>query len=147
MSSADSKAGFTLIETMAVMMIIAMVSSLIVMFIPGTGRSGLKAVTMNTVALLRRERLGAILTGTDRHVSLDGEQRLLIGDSGDRVVIPRDVSVNILGADALWSGRLAVAAFHADGASSGGALRFSREGAEYEIHINWYTGGVAVEAH
>ncbi len=147
MSSADAKAGFTLIEMMAVMMIIAMVSALVVMFIPGTGRSGLKAVTMNTVALLRRERLGAILTGTDRHVSLDGEQRILVGDNGDRVFIPRDVSVNILGADAIWSGRLAVAAFHADGASSGGALRFSREGAEYEVHVNWYTGGVSVETH
>jgi general secretion pathway protein H len=129
------------------MMIIALVASLAVTLIPGTGRAGLKAVTMNTVALLRRERLGAILSGTDRHVSLDGQQRLLIGDSGDRVVIPRDVSVNILGADAIWSGRLAVAAFHADGASSGGALRFSRDGAAYEVHVNWYSGGVSVETH
>jgi general secretion pathway protein H len=143
----NPKAGFTLIEMMAVMMIIAMVSSLVVMFIPGTGRAGLKAVVMNTVALLRRERLGAILTGSDRHVSLDGEQRILVGDSGDKVLIPSDVTVNILGADALWSGRLAVAAFHPDGASSGAALRFSREGVMYEVHVNWYTGGVAVETH
>ncbi len=128
------------------MMIIAMVASLSVMFIPGTGRAGLKAVVMNTAALLRRERQGSILTGRDRHVSLDSEQRMLIGDSGDRVVIPPDVAVNILGESAIWSGRLAVAAFHADGASSGAALRFSREGVMYEVHVNWYTGGVTIEA-
>jgi general secretion pathway protein H len=145
MFSAEHKSGFTLIEMMAVMMIIAMVASLAITLIPGTGRAGLKAVVMNSVALLRRERLGAILTGSDRHIALDGEQRILIGDSGDRVVIPRDVTVNILGTDALWSGRLAVAAFHADGASSGAALRFSRDGAMYEVHVNWYTGGVTVE--
>jgi general secretion pathway protein H len=143
---ASSKAGFTLIEMMAVMMIIALVASLVVTFIPGTGRAGLKAITMDTVALLRRERQGAILTGSDRHVSLDGERRILIGDGGDEVVIPSDVTVDVLGANAIWSGRLAVAAFHADGASSGAALKLSREGVAYEIHVNWYTGGVAVEA-
>jgi general secretion pathway protein H len=145
MPSTELKAGFTLIEMMAVMMIVALVSSLIVAMIPGTGRSGLKALVMNTVALLRRERLGAILTGSDRHVSLDGERRIFIGESGDEVVIPSDVVVNILGANALWSGRLAVASFHPDGGSSGAALKFSREGVEYEVRVNWYTGGVAVE--
>jgi len=145
MPSTELKAGFTLIEMMAVMMIVALVSSLVVAMIPGTGRSGLKALVMNTVALLRRERLGAILTGSDRHVSLDGERRIFIGESGDEVVIPSDVVVDILGANALWSGRLAVASFHPDGGSSGAALKFSREGVEYEVRVNWYTGGVAVE--
>ncbi len=150
MSSVDREAcstsGFTLIEMLAVMMIIALVSSLVVMFVPGTGRGGLKAIVMDSAALLRRERLSAMLMRRDSHVALDGEARVLIGDSGEQVVIPRDVSLDILGADAVWGGRRAVAAFHPDGASSGAALRFSREGAAYEIRVNWYSGGVAVEA-
>jgi general secretion pathway protein H len=52
--------------------------------------------------------------------------------------------VNVLGANELWSGRLAVARFHPDGASSGAVLRFSREGAKYEVRVNWYTGGVTI---
>jgi general secretion pathway protein H len=150
MSSGDPEAcstsGFTLIEMLAVMMIIALVASLVVMFVPGTGRSGLKAIVMDSAALLRRERMSAMLMRRDRHVALDGESRVLIGDSGTQVLIPRDVTLDILGADAVWDGRLAVAAFHPDGASSGATLRFSREGAAYEIRVNWYTGGVAVEA-
>jgi general secretion pathway protein H len=141
----DRGAGFTLIEVIAVMLIIALVASLAVTMMPGTGRAGLKALTLQTAALLRRERLGAMLTGHDREVSLDGERRVLVGDGGDIVALPRDIVLDILGADELWSGRQAVVRFHPDGASTGAVLKLSREKAEYEIRVNWYTGGVAIE--
>jgi general secretion pathway protein H len=140
----DRGAGFTLIEVIAVMLIIALVASLAATMMPGTGRAGLKALTLQTASLLRRERLGAILAGRDREVSLDGERRVLVGDGGDIVALPRDVVLDILGADALWSGRQAVVRFHPDGASTGAVLKLSREKAEYEIRVNWYTGGVAI---
>jgi general secretion pathway protein H len=140
----DRGAGFTLIEVIAVMLIIALVASLALTMMPGTGRAGLKALTLQTASLLRRERLGAILTGSDREVSLDGERRVLVGDGGDIVVLPRDIVLDILGADALWSGRQAVVRFHPDGASTGAVLKLSREKAEYEIRVNWYTGSVAI---
>jgi general secretion pathway protein H len=140
----DRGAGFTLIEVMAVMLIIALVASLAVTMMPGTGRAGLKALTMQTASLLRRERLGAILTGRDREVSLDGERRILVGDGGDIVALPRDITLDILGVDALWSGRQAVVRFHPDGASTGAVLKLSREKAEYEIRVNWYSGSVAI---
>jgi general secretion pathway protein H len=137
-------AGFTLIEVTAVMLIIALVASLAISIVSGTGRPGLKAVALQTASLLRRERLGAILTGRDREVSLDSKQRILVGDGGDVVALPRDITVDILGIDALWSGRQAVVRFHPDGGSTGAVLKLSREKAEYEIRVNWYTGGVAV---
>ncbi|WP_426527847.1 prepilin-type N-terminal cleavage/methylation domain-containing protein [Bradyrhizobium sp. McL0615] len=142
--SSDRRAGFTLIEVVAVMLIIALVASLAVTMMPGTGRGGLKALTLETAALLRRERLGAVLTGRDRQVSLDGERRVLVGDGGNVLAIPRDVVLDVLGIDALWSGRQAVVRFTPDGASTGAVLKFSRENAEYEIRVNWYTGGVAI---
>jgi general secretion pathway protein H len=140
----DRGAGFTLIEVIAVMLIIALVASLALTHMPGTGRAGLRALTLQTASLLRRERLGAILTGRDREVSLDGERRLLVGDGGDIVALPRDVALDILGVDALWSGRQAVVRFHPDGASTGAVMKLSREKAGYEIRVNWYTGGIAI---
>ena len=77
-------------------------------------------------------------------MSVDGEQRVLVGDGGGVVAVPRDVVLDILGIDALWSGRQAVVLFHPDGASTGAVLKLSREKAEYEIRVNWYTGGVAI---
>jgi general secretion pathway protein H len=144
--SFDREGGFSLIEVVAVMLIIAMVAGLAVTFTRRTGRPQLKAVALETAALFRRERLGAVLTGRDRRVSLDGKRRVLIGDGGDIVAIPKDVAVNILGIDQQWSGRQAVVGFHPDGASSGTVLTLSRQGAEYEVRVNWYTGGVAIES-
>jgi general secretion pathway protein H len=140
----DRRAGFSLIEVVAVMLIIALVASLAVTIMPGTGRGRLKALTLEIAALLRRERLGAVMTGRERQVSVDGEQRVLIGDGGDVVAVPRDVVLDILGIDALWSGRQAAVRFQPDGASTGAVLKLSREKAEYEIRVNWYTGGVAI---
>ena len=113
------KSGFTLIEVLAVMLIIALVASFVVPLTSGTGRGKLKALTLEIAVLLRRERLGAILTRRDRQVSLDGERRALVGDGGDVIAVPPDVVVDVLGANELWSGRVAVVRFHPDGASSG----------------------------
>jgi len=144
LASRTRNAGFTLIEVVAVMLIIALLSGLAVAFMSGTGRAQLKAVALDTAALFRRERLGAVLTGRNRVVSLDGEHRSLVGDGGHVVAVPRDVAVDVLGVDEQWSGRRMVVRFHPDGSSSGTVLRLSRQGTEYEIRVNWYTGGVAV---
>jgi general secretion pathway protein H len=143
-SVADRRAGFTLIEVAAVMLIIALVASLAVTLMHGTGRGQLKALTLQVAALLRRERLGAVMTGRERRVAVDGERRALVGDSGTVVTIPHDVELDILGIDASWSGRQAVVRFLPDGASTGAVLKLSREKAEYELSVNWYTGAVAV---
>ena len=144
MSRAEQQAGFTLIEVMAVMLIIALVSALALTTMRGTGRAQLYAVSLQTAALMRRERLGAILTASSRQVSLDGRDRVLWGDGGSQVRIPADVVVDILGNDTVRSGRLAVVRFQPDGASTGAVLRLSREQATYEVSVNWYTGSVVV---
>jgi general secretion pathway protein H len=146
MSNIDRQAGFSLIEVVAVMAIIALVASLVISATPGTGRAGLKAVTLRIATLFRRERMRAILDRDVGRVSLDGERRLLVGDGGGTVAIPKDVTVNVLGADAVSSGQLAIVRFEPDGESSGAVLRLSREQAGYEIRVNWFTGGVAVSA-
>jgi general secretion pathway protein H len=144
MWSTSRSDGFTLLEMVAVMAIIALAASLTMTTISGTGRVQLKAVVMRTATLLRHERLSAILTGQVRQVSLDGQSRNFVGDSGETVAIPRDVTLDLLGSDEEWSGRRAVVRFYPDGASTGAALKLSREKAGYDIRVNWYTGSVAV---
>ena len=146
MSSTEREAGFTLLELTAVMLIVALVASLAVATTTGTGRAGLKAATLQAAGLMRRERMGAIMGGHARRVALDGVHRLLVGDGGDAVAIPRDVTVDVLGADAVWNGRQAVVRFDPDGGSTGAVLRLSHEKAGYDIRVNWYTGSVAIES-
>lgn len=143
-SITGSSTGSTLIEMMAVMLIIAMLASLVVATVPGSGRANLKALTLQTAALLRRERLAAILTGQSRLVSLDGHARTIVGQAGT-IAIPPDVLVDVTGVDELWSGRRAVVRFEPDGASSGAVLKLSWENVRYEVDVNWYNGRVAVD--
>jgi general secretion pathway protein H len=144
MSRSDRRAGFTLLEMMAVILIVALVASLVITTMSGTGRGGLEAIALKSAALLRQERLGAIVGGRPHRVSLDGETRMLVGEGGSAVAIPSDVAVDITGTDAIWAGRLAVVRFDPDGASTGAVLRFSRQQAGYEVRVNWYTGSVDV---
>ena len=88
------------------MLIIALLASLVVTLTPGTGRAQLKALALETAALLRRERVDAILTGRAREVFVDNERRALVGDGRAFVVIPRDVVLDILGVDELSLGRV-----------------------------------------
>ena len=101
---------------------------------------------MQTAALLRRERLAALMTGQSRRISLDRAERILAGDGGESVAIPPDVVLDVVGADETWSGRQMVVRFEPDGASTGAALSLSWEGVRYDIDVNWYSGRVAVEA-
>jgi len=143
---AARNAGFTLIEMQAVLLIIVLIAGLAVTMMPGSGRTQVKAAALQTAALFRRERLRAILTAREREVSVDGTARAFVGDGGDRVAIPRDVTVDILGVDEQGSGQQTVVRFLPDGASSGTVVKLSREGIAYEIRVNWYTGGVALES-
>jgi general secretion pathway protein H len=144
--SIDPQAGSTLIEVMAVMLIIALVASLAVTTVPGTGRAKLKALALETAALLRRERLGAVLTGQSRRISLDRAERILAGEGGETVAIPPDVVLDVVGADETWLGRQVVVRFMPDGASTGAALSLSWEGVRYDVNVNWYSGRVAIAA-
>jgi general secretion pathway protein H len=132
---------------MAVMMIVALASALALSMAPGTGRAGLKASVLETVALLRRERQSAMLSGRHRDIGLDPKARVLIGESGGIVRLPQDVAFEILGMDAYWGVLRAVVRFHPDGASTGAVLRFTRDRATYEVRVNWLTGGVGIDAN
>ena len=79
------------------MLIVALIATLAMPSGRGTGRGQLKALALETADLMRRERIGAVLTRRLRHVSVDGDARMLVGDGGRRVAIPADVVLDVLG--------------------------------------------------
>ena len=131
-----SMAGSTLIEMMAVMLIIAMLASLVVATVPGTGRGSLKALTLqNRSAAATRATCGDSHRAEPPRVARRQYAHDRRAGRYDRD--PRDVRVDVIGVNELWSGRQAVVRFEPDGASTGSVLKFSWENVRYEVDVNW----------
>ena len=121
--------GFTLLETVCVMAIIAMLAAVLLPLLPrATSRPRLEAYAMETAALLNRDRTAAMRTRLPVSTKVDG--RAIRSGSSPRVVhIPDDVSV-----DAVLPQRCADAparrtiSFFATGMSCGGTITLSRLG-------------------
>jgi general secretion pathway protein H len=137
--------GFTLLETVCVMAIIAMLAAVFLPLLPrATSRPRLEAYAMETAALLNRDRTAAMRTRLPVSTKVDG--RAIRSGSSPRVVqIPDDVSVDAVlpqrCADALTRRTIS---FFATGMSCGGTITLSRLGAGYEVRVNWVTGGIEV---
>jgi general secretion pathway protein H len=137
--------GFTLLETVCVMAIIAMLAAVLLPLLPrATSRPRLEAYAMETAALLNKDRTAAMRTRLAVSTQVDG--RAIRSGSSPRVVrIPDDVSV-----DAVLPQRCAdvparhTISFFATGMSCGGTITLSRLGAGYEVRVNWVTGGIEV---
>ena len=137
--------GFTLLETVCVMAIIAMLAAVMLPLLPrATSRPRLEAYAMETAALLNRDRTAAMRSRLAVSTKVDG--RSIRSGSSQRVVrIPDDVSI-----DAVLPQRCNEAparqtiSFFATGMSCGGTITLSRLGAGFEVRVNWVTGGVEI---
>ncbi len=139
--------GFTLIETVCVLAIIALLAAVVLPAIPrGTSRSSLEAYAMETAALLKGDRTAAIQTGSTIKTELSPVSRTVrSGASGRTVQLPGDVAFNAVLADqcAGQASRMTIQ-FLPSGMSCGGTIFLSRPGAGFEIRVNWLTGGVEI---
>jgi general secretion pathway protein H len=144
---AGAQDGFTLLETVCVVAIIAMLAAILLPILPReTSRPRLEAYAVETASLLNGDRTAAIRRRTSISTQVDANTRSIRSGSSGRVVqIPNDVSI-----DALLPQRCNDApAFHAisffaTGMSCGGSIALSRLGAGYEIRVNWLTGGIEI---
>jgi len=141
--------GFTLIEIVCVVAILAILAAMIMPQLPrGTSRARLESYAIATAALLKADRNAAIRTGTSVATEIDAAARLVRSGASERFVrVPDDVDL-----DALLSARCSerragrTIRFFSSGMSCGGVIALSRQNVSYEVRVNWMTGGVEVAA-
>jgi general secretion pathway protein H len=142
-----SAAGFTLIEVVCVLAIIALLVSLVLPAIPrATSRARLEAYAVEVAATLTADRNAAIRRHTTIATSLDAVARTIrSGSSADRIQLPRDVAFDALLAQTC-NGRSAGATidFFPSGMSCGGTVQLRRGNIGYQVRVNWLTGGAEV---
>jgi general secretion pathway protein H len=139
--------GFTLLEMVCVLAIIALLSAVLLPFVPReTSRSRLQAFALQTAALLKTDRNAAIRRGTSVATLVDAEARAIrSGASRAAILIPNDVRFDaVLPQTCEQRAALSNISFFANGTSCGGTIALTRFDAGYEIRVNWLTGRIEV---
>jgi general secretion pathway protein H len=140
-------AGFTLIEMMCVLAIIALLAGIVLPAIPrATSGPRLEAYALQAASILTADRNAAIRRHAVVATVLDSSARTIRSGAGaGRVEFPRDVVFDALLARTC-NGRAVGATidFLPDGMSCGGAVGLLRGNSGYQIRVNWLTGGVEV---
>jgi general secretion pathway protein H len=140
-------AGFTLIEVVCALAIIALVAALVLPAIPrGTSRARLEAYALEVATLLTADRNAAIRRHAEVATVLDASGGAIHSGAGaDRILLPRDVAFDALLASTC-NGRKAGATidFFPSGMSCGGTIQLRRGDIGFQVRVNWLTGGAEV---
>ena len=134
--------GFTLVELLAVMVIIALVLGLIATSISRSiSGAESRVAARKMVAALRYTRTRAIIHKTETVFMVDTEARSYQAPGKDQVVLPEGIDVLLTTATSeLTSEAAGGIRFFPDGGSTGGHVDLIVRGREYRVDVAWLTG-------
>lgn len=139
----QSEAGFTLVELLVAMAIVALgiVIAVPILSDPSPG-ARVKAAAHQLVTALREARSEAILRNAEVVVMLDVERRAFRTVPGSRQrALPSDIELAMAASEAeRLGGSSAGIRFFPDGSSTGGRITLSKAGASYDVTVPWLTG-------
>src|SRR5215475_14163653 len=141
----SSERGFTLLEMVCVIALVAMVATVLLPFVPRhTSRARLQAYALEAATLLKADRNAAIRSGADVSTQVDAPSRAIRSGATSRTIrIPDDVRFDaLLPRTCQQRAVLSTISFFADGMSCGGAITLARLDVAYEIRVNWLAGRI-----
>jgi general secretion pathway protein H len=145
--SNEAQRGFTLLEMVCVVAVIAMLAAVLLPLIPRqTSRSRLEAYAVQTATLLKADRNAAIRRQSDVATLVDATTRSIhSGATAAMISIPEDVHFDaLLPQTCRQRAALSTISFFADGMSCGGTIALSRLDTGYEVRVNWLTGRIEI---
>ncbi len=146
-SGRNAEAGFTLVEMVCVIAIIAMLAAILLPHISrATSRPRLEGYAVETASLLKADRTAAMRRRVAIATQVDASERYLRSGSTGRILrVPDDVTFSAtLPLRCNDRPAFSTISFFATGMSCGGTIVLSRLGAAYEIRVNWLTGGIEI---
>lgn len=145
--SRTTERGFTLLEMVCVIALVAMLAAVLLPFLPRhTSRARLQAYALQAANLLKADRNAAISRGINVSTLVDARSRAIrSGASADLIRIPDDMRFDaLLPESCRHRAALSTISFFADGTSCGGTIALTRLDASYEIRVNWLTGRIEI---
>jgi len=146
MHARDAQAGFTLLEVLMVLLLIAAASALTAAVITN-GFSGmrLRADAKEIAAQLRYTRAQAIATGAPQRFLIDPAAHTWTAPNERGGTIDPKFGVTFTGAREVQPVRgIGAIVFFSDGASTGGRVQLSAKEAAWNVDVQWLTGEVKV---
>ena len=139
--------GFTLIEVIAVLVLIAVVvGSIAFSFSKSLGGAKIRSSVKDVVAALRYTRGQAIVKGEEKALEVDVEARTYQAPGKNPVTLPEGLDMKLLTAQSELTedgkGRIR---FYPDGSSTGGRVTILRDTKEWRVEVAWLTGEVRLE--
>jgi general secretion pathway protein H len=141
-----ASAGFTLIEILVVISLVAGLTVILMMSMNG-GMNGmrLRSEARTIASELRRARSQAISTGTVQAFRIVPEDRTWTGAKDRKGEIPKPLIVTFTGVrQVLERDGEGVILFFEDGASTGGRIQLKHERAALNVDVAWLTGEVSL---
>ena len=147
MPSSSAQRGFSLIELVAVLVLVAIALSLVsVAFTKSLDNAKVQAASRDLVAALRYTRGQAIVKGEQAALDIDLQNNTYQAPGKQIVRLPHEMRMTLLTADSeqtgATSGRIR---FFPDGASTGGHISVFLGQREWRINVSWLTGEVVRE--
>lgn len=139
--------GFTLVELMVVMVIIALVMGLVATSLSRSVSSAeARAATRKLVANLRYTRTKAIVDKQEKTFSVDVENRSYMAPGRKQVTLPKGIELTLTTARSeMTSENVGGIRFFPDGGSTGGHIEMYVNGREYRVDVAWLTGEATLQ--
>jgi general secretion pathway protein H len=135
-----SNRGFTLVEMLVVLAIMAVTVAVSLPFVRKSGDvRSLEATAQLIAARLRQTQAESVGTNSERFFKIDLKNATLLEP---KYALPGGTNLHIETAEGQIIGDLAAIRFFADGSSTGGKITLNRGDNKIELDINWLDGAV-----
>ena len=143
----DLNRGFTLVEIMVVLVIVALMMALVGSSISrNISGAQMRTAAGKVAASLRYTRTQAILTKTEQVFLVDTEKFTYQAAEREAEELPEGMKVELNTARSeLTSETAGGIRFYPDGGSTGGNVRLEANGRIYRVNVAWLTGEASVE--
>jgi general secretion pathway protein H len=139
--------GYTLLEMLVVLGLLAMIMSLSLTTPPLGSRRSLESISTEIATLLQSAAIRAISQNAETTIIIDPVSRTLsTGSLDEPVMLGGDVGIVVLTARREVRQGRAIIRFYPDGSTTGGSVQLKRGDRINSIHVNWLTGQVRREA-
>ena len=141
--------GFTLIELMAVILLLAIALTAVTFSFSKSLKSArITAASRDLVAALRYTRGQAIVKGQQEVLVLNLDDNSYIAPGKGAHKLPDDMHMQLTTAEQeVTGGNAGGIRFFADGSSTGGHISVLQDRREWRINVAWLTGEISLDEH